>query len=91
MTDDVESRRRRAAYRASHRGTREMDWTLGRFADRALHDMSAEELGVFERLLSVPDPVLEDMILRPELEPAGEFEQLIAKVRDFYGLGSGEH
>jgi antitoxin CptB len=89
MTDDVESRRRRAAYRASHRGTREMDWTLGRFADRALGDMSAEELGVFERLLAVPDPVLEDMILRPELVPAGEFEQLIAKVRDFYGLGSG--
>ena len=29
MTDDVETRRRRAVYRACHRGTKEMDWILG--------------------------------------------------------------
>ena len=32
MTDDVESRRRRAAFRATHRGNKEMDWLIGRFA-----------------------------------------------------------
>ena len=29
MPDDLEMRRRRAAYRASHRGTKEMDIILG--------------------------------------------------------------
>src|SRR6185436_18374500 len=56
MTDDVETRRRRAAYRACHRGTKEMDWILGRFAQAALQGMSADGLGVFERLLALPDP-----------------------------------
>ena len=36
MTDDAETRRRRAVYRACHRGTKEMDWILGRFAERSL-------------------------------------------------------
>src|SRR5689334_17088439 len=50
MTDDVETRRRRAAYRACHRGTKEMDWILGRFAHSALPAMSGPSLGLFERM-----------------------------------------
>ena len=90
MTNDVERRRRRAAYRACHRGTKEMDWMLGRFAQAALAGMSAEGLGAFERLLALPDPDLQDMILHPEIMPAGEFAELVAAVRAFNGLG-GEH
>jgi antitoxin CptB len=86
MTDDVETRRRRAAYRACHRGTKEMDWILGRFAHAALRAMSVDKLGLFERMLSLPDPDLQDMILHPELMPAGEFAQLVAAVRQFHGL-----
>ena len=86
MTDDVETRRRRAAYRACHRGTKEMDWILGRFAQAALQGMSADDLGAFERLLALPDPDLQDMILHPELRPAGEFAELVAAVRAFHGL-----
>ena len=41
MTDDVAIRRRRAAYRASHRGTKEMDLILGRYAVARLPDMTA--------------------------------------------------
>ena len=89
MTDDVEMRRRRAAYRACHRGTKEMDWILGRFAKAALADMSGERLGLFERLLTLPDPDLQDMIMHPELRPAGEFAELVAAVRTFHGLEGG--
>jgi antitoxin CptB len=91
MTDDVETRRRRAIYRACHRGTKEMDWILGRFAQAALGDMSTDRLGMFERLLALPDPDLQDMILHPELMPAGEFAELVAAVRAFHGLdGAGQ-
>ena len=86
MTDDVDARRRRAAYRACHRGTKEMDWILGRFAQAALSGMSADRLGLFERMLALPDPDLQDMIMHPELKPAGEFGELVAAVRVFHGL-----
>jgi antitoxin CptB len=88
MTDDVERRRRRAVYRACHRGTKEMDWILGRFAQAALADMPSDGLGLFERLLALPDPDLQDMILHPELMPAGEFAELVAAMRVFHGLES---
>ena len=86
MTDDVETRRRRAIYRARHHGTKEMDWILGRFADQAIGGFSTDRLGMFERMLTLPDPDLEDMILHPELKPAGEFAELVAAVRVFHGL-----
>jgi antitoxin CptB len=90
MTDDVETRRRRAVYRASHRGTKEMDWMLGRYAERALPGLSLESLGLFERMLQLPDPDLQDMILHPEIMPAGEYAELIAAVRVFLGLDGQE-
>jgi len=86
MTDDAEMRRRRAAYRACHRGTKEMDWILGRFAEAALAAMPLPSLDLFERMLSLPDPDLQDMILRPELRPGGEYAELVAAVRSFNGL-----
>ena len=87
MADDIDSRRRRAAYRASHRGTKEMDWVLGRYSDAALGAMSGEALSLFERLLALPDPDLRDMILPPQTAPPAEFAELIAAVRTFHGLG----
>jgi len=89
MSDDLDSRRRRAAYRASHRGTKEMDIALGRFADSALAGMPAETLALFERLLELPDPDLHEMIWYPDTKPAGAFAGLVAAVRAFHGLESG--
>lgn len=86
MTDDAESRRRRALYRASHRGTKEMDWLLGRYAVARLAGMGAQTLEGFERLLTLPDPELHDMIVYPEMAPAGEFADLISDLRAFHGL-----
>jgi antitoxin CptB len=55
-SDDLDLRRRRARYRAWHRGIREMDLIMGAFADAEAATMSASDLAVFERLLEVPDP-----------------------------------
>jgi antitoxin CptB len=86
MTDDMEIRRRRAAYRASHRGTKEMDFILGRYAEAHLAHMSADEIGDFERFLATPDPVLTDWFslgAHPN-EPA--FTAFIAALRAYHGL-----
>ena len=51
-------RRRRLLYRAWHRGTREMDLIMGRFADAEIGTLTDAELEVFERLSALPDPEL---------------------------------
>jgi antitoxin CptB len=54
----LDDRRKRLLFRCWHRGTREMDLILGRFADIEISALSDGDLAVLERLLEVPDPDL---------------------------------
>ena len=54
----LDDRRKRLLFRCWHRGTREMDLILGRFADSAIGTLSDGEVGELERLIEVPDPDL---------------------------------
>jgi len=60
MNDDadiaLDRRRKRLVFRAWHRGTRETDLILGRFADAHVAGFSEHELADFERILEIPDP-----------------------------------
>jgi antitoxin CptB len=86
MSNDLEMRRRRAAYRASHRGTKEMDLILGRFADAHLAGMGAEEMSEFEQFIALPDPVLTQWFSQDETPAEPQFAELIAAMRAFHGL-----
>ena len=57
-SDGLDDRRKRFLFRCWHRGTREMDLILGRFADIEISGLSDADLAEFERLLEVPDPDL---------------------------------
>ena len=52
--------RKRLRYRAWHRGTKESDIILGTFADAKRAGFSEAELGQFEALLDVADPMIYD-------------------------------
>jgi antitoxin CptB len=54
----LDDRRKRLLFRCWHRGTREMDLILGRFADAEIAHLSDDELGQLERLIEVSDPDL---------------------------------
>ena len=54
----LDDRRKRLLFRCWHRGTREMDLILGRFADKEIADLGEGELSELERLIEVPDPDL---------------------------------
>ena len=54
----LDDRRKRLLFRCWHRGTREMDLILGRFADATIASLSDDELNQLERLIEVPDPDL---------------------------------
>lgn len=59
-SDGLDDRRKRLLFRCWHRGTKEMDYILGRFADAHVADLSEDEVADFERLIELPDPDLYD-------------------------------
>lgn len=84
-TAEMDSRRRRIAFRCWHRGTREMDLILGRFADACLPSMSDDELDRLEALLDLADQDLFAWITGAVSVPASERGGLIDRVRAFHG------
>ncbi len=84
---DLYTRRRRAYYRAGHRGTKEMDWLLGRFAEAELGKMDMSELDAFEEFLALPDPDIEDWLLTPGFPaPDGLAGEFVARLKQFHDL-----
>ena len=57
-SDGLDARRKRLLFRCWHRGTREMDLILGRFADAEIATLSNDELDELEQLIEIPDPDL---------------------------------
>src|SRR3984957_8307568 len=57
-SDGLDDRRKRLLFRCWHRGTREMDLILGRFADAEIATLSDDELAQLEHLIEMPDPDL---------------------------------
>jgi antitoxin CptB len=84
--ENLETRRRRALYRSNYRGTKEMDWLLGKFAEARLQGMEALALGHFEDLLALQDPELNIWILDPARITDPSFVGLIADIRSFHNI-----
>ena len=83
---DLGMRRRRALWRATHRGSKEMDFLLGRFAEAALDGMNAANIGVFERLIDTPDPDIEMSLFGRQSLGEADLDELIGRLRRFHGL-----
>ena len=81
---DSDSRRKRALYRAHHRGTKEMDIILGTFADAELSRLSDDEIAAFEVLLALPDPEIDRMV--KGAEPPPDLAILFTRTRRHHGL-----
>jgi succinate dehydrogenase flavin-adding protein (antitoxin of CptAB toxin-antitoxin module) len=79
-------RRRRAIWRATHRGSKEMDYLLGRFAEQAVDSMNADEIAVLERLIEMPDPQIELSVYEGYSLGDRDLDTLIERVRRFHGL-----
>jgi antitoxin CptB len=82
-SDGLDLRRRKILFRAWHRGIKEMDLIMGRFADSRLDQLSAAELDEFEGLMQVPDQELYAWINGSEPVPAGRDTALLRSLREF--------
>jgi len=87
---DIDTRRRRAVYRANHRGTKEMDWLLGRYGETHVSAMSEPDLANFERLLALPDPDLQSWILGGDIRTENDLSDLIGRIRAYHGLSRAD-
>ncbi len=63
LKETTETRRKRLIWRASHRGTREMDLLLGGFVQAHIDRFSAAELDELETIIGLPDPELMGWIM----------------------------
>jgi len=57
-SEGLDPRRKRALFRAWHRGTREMDLLLGPFAEANIARLDDHDLADFEALMETPDDEL---------------------------------
>jgi len=83
MPDDLEMRRRRAAYRASHRGTKEMDLVLGPYADARADHLGEAELTRLETLMDEEDTDLLKWVIGQDVPPADADTALLAEIIAF--------
>jgi antitoxin CptB len=82
----LDPRRRRALYRAWHRGLREMDLILGRFTDAEIDRMDEAEFEDFERLLEAPDVDLYDWVTGRTEAPLEFDTAVFRRLRAFRAL-----
>jgi antitoxin CptB len=88
-SDGLDIRRRKLLFRAWHRGMREMDLIVGRFADRTIDALTEAELTEFERLIEVPDRELLAWITGEADIPAIYDGPLLRRLREFQLSGEG--
>jgi antitoxin CptB len=81
---DLDERRKRTLFRAWHRGIREMDLIMGRFADAEIGAMSGEDLADFERLIEVPDRDLYLWITGEADTPSNYDTPVFRRLRSFH-------
>jgi antitoxin CptB len=87
MTSDEDLRRRRLRFRCWHRGTREMDLMLGRFADCHLTGFDSGQLDRFESLLESSDPDLYNWISGREAAPDDKSSDVLDLLKNFKFTG----
>ena len=79
----LDERRKRLLFRCWHRGTREMDLILGRFADAEIAGLTDEDLGQLEKLIEVPDPDLYAALT--DKAPAPQYAgRLLDRIKSFH-------
>ena len=83
---NLTDRQKRAVYRATYRGTKEMDWLLGKFVEQTIATMNESELETLEALLLLPDPQLENWFVGKDTAITQKFVDLIGAIRSFHKL-----
>ncbi|RVU18661.1 succinate dehydrogenase assembly factor 2 [Methylobacterium oryzihabitans] len=88
---DLDPRQRRTLYRSWHRGTREMDLLMGRFADAEIGTLTGSDLDDFELLIEVPDRDLFRWLSTDEPAPENYDTPVFRRLKAFHQHGAPIH
>ena len=80
---EIENTRKRLIFRSWHRGTKEMDLMMGRFADAHVPTFTEEDLNQYEEILSYSDPDLYNWISGREETPANLVSPVMEKLLNY--------
>ncbi|MBM3529509.1 MAG: succinate dehydrogenase assembly factor 2 [Alphaproteobacteria bacterium] len=83
-SEGLDPRRRRLLFRSWHRGIREADLILGRFADVHIDGMTDAELDAYEQLLDIQEQDLLAWMTGTLPMPKDEDTAMFRRVRDFH-------
>ena len=83
-SEGLDVRRRRLLFRSWHRGTREADLIMGRFADAHIGTLDASELDEYERLLDALETDLLSWMTGVSHVPPEQDTPMFRRVRDFH-------
>ena len=83
-SDGLDSRRRRLLFRSWHRGTREADLIMGRFADAHIEGFSDVELDQYEHLLEALESDLLGWLTGQFAVPPDHDTAMFRRVRDVH-------
>ncbi|GGD88896.1 hypothetical protein GCM10011390_04580 [Aureimonas endophytica] len=83
---DLDIRRRKALFRSWHRGTREMDLVLGRFADAEIDRLDDAEMDDYELLMEAPDRDLFQWLTGEAETPQNYDTSVFRRIRSFYAV-----
>lgn len=83
-SDGLDPRRRKLLFRSWHRGTREADLIMGRFADAHLANLTDAELDQFEHLLDALETDLLSWMTGLSEVPADHNTAMFRRVREFH-------
>lgn len=83
-SDGLDARRRRLLFRSWHRGTREADLIMGRFADVHIGGFSDTELDQYEHLLDALETDLLAWMTGAADVPAEHDTPMFRRVRNFH-------
>jgi antitoxin CptB len=81
--ESLDIRRKRLKYRSQHRGTKELDLLLGRFAAARLDTLDAAQIDRFEALLEAPSPLVYAWVTGQDAAPPEMDNDVLHLLRDF--------
>lgn len=85
-----EIRRKRILYRANHRGMKEADVLIGRFAETHLLDLTPDQVDRFESLMEELDLDIMDWIMEREPVPPHHDTDVFAMLKAFQPAAARE-
>lgn len=77
---DIEIRRKRLLWRATHRGIKEMDLILGGFVATHLGSFSVSDIADLERIMEIPDQDMLSWVTRQADVPPEHLSPLLTRI-----------